>query len=396
MFRGKSLMKIDVEALSDYVGTLVGGYAAAGRENAIAQMLDRLRGNIDDQAWYAKIAYHKSIERLWHDDRNGAAAELANAGPITAKSDDVELLQIQLDLHGGSMGLAETLGYMDRILELTTSRTDRIQYGGARAFQLVMAGDEKGGFERLLEVVGQGREMEAEQPFGTMTEVWFCRALEGVAVSTGEQKLFDEVVERLERLLAGPTLSRKGRAYIGRSIGDAHRYAGKYEPAIAAYRAAYEREADDVLLVFEAECRLRLGDSDEALRVLRNINASTLDGPEHADFAFTYFYVALARKDREALETARVFLRTARTPQPYFEKLRLSHIVTVQDALAALAEKRPLPKSSGFLAVLRSLSRYIQLQPNIVGIGINLNNALDDIADRIADRSGEPPHDQEG
>ena len=392
MYRGKSLMKIDVEALSGYVETLMSGYNTTGREKAIPAMLDRLCGNIDDPAWHAKIAYHKAIERLWNNDRDGAIAELAKAGPITLMGDDVDLLQIQLDLHGGSMGLAETLGYMDRILELTASRADKIQYGGARAFQLIMTGDEKGGLERLLDVVRQGREMEAERPFGTRIEIWFCRALEGVAVITHAPTLFDEIVTRLDRLLAGTTLSSEGRARVSRGIGDAHRFAGKYELAIAAYREAYEHKHNDVLLAFEAECHLRLDNSDEALRVLRTVNPSTLDVAERTDCAFIYSYVALERKDKEALEMARDLLEAACTPEPYFERMRLSHIITLQDALAALAEKRPLPKTSGLSAFFRNVSRYIVLQPNFFGIGINLNNILDNIADQPDGREASERH----
>jgi tetratricopeptide (TPR) repeat protein len=396
MFRGKSLLEIDVEALSEYVLTLMWGYDAAGRQEDIPEMLDRLRDNIDAPAWRGKIAHHKALERLWHDDRDGAARELAKAGRITAQSNDVDLLQIQLDLQGNNMGLSETLSFMDRILELTTSRADRLQYGGARAFQLIMAGDEDGGVKSLQKVVQQGREMEAERPFGIRSEIWFCRVLEGVAFVTRQQALFDEVVERLERLLTDSNLSDAGRAHVGRFIGDAHRHAGKYLAAIDAYNAALNFKSDAVLFVFEAECRLGLGDSDEALRILQTVDASSLDAPERADFAFTYFDVALARKERIALETAREFLETASMQQPYFEKLRLSYIVAVQDALRALAEKRPLPKSTGLSTFLRSLSRYLLLQPNIAGIGINLNNALDDIADRATDRSQTSPHNQSG
>jgi tetratricopeptide (TPR) repeat protein len=393
-FRGKSLLKIDVEALSEYVNRLIRGYMLAGWRDRVPAMLARLEGNIDDPSWRAKIAYHKAMDRLLRDDRDGAASELAKAGPVTPASDDIDLLQAHLDLHGSEIGLTDTLALMDRILELTTSRADRLQYGGARAFQLIMAGDSKGGHDALVEVVRIGREMEANKPFGSRSQLWFCRALEGVAVETRDQEMFDEVVRRLTPLRDGEELTREGRAHVGRSIGDALRYGGQYEQGIEAYRIAFDLEEDSALVTFEAECRLRAGDPDRAFATLERVDVPSLPVPEFADFAFTYFYVAMARKDRGALEMALDLLKRARTPQPYFENMRLTHIVTIQDALAALAAQTPLPKAKGLSNFLRSVSRYVQLQPNYNGVGINLNNVLDDVADRLEKGRAPSPYDR--
>lgn len=394
VFRGKSLLKIDVEALSEYVDRLMRGYVLAGWKDRVATMLDRLAGNIDEPSWLAKIAYHKAMDRLLRGDRPGAAWELAKAGTVTPGSDDVDLLQAHLDLHGSEMGLTETLAFMDRILELTTSRADRLQYGGARAFQLIMANDPKGGHDTLLKVVRMGREMEAEKPFSNRSQIWFCRALEGVAVETRDEVMFDEVVRRLTPLRDGDELTREGRALVGRSIGDAFRYLGRYDRGIEAYRLAFELEEDSALVTFEAECKLRLGDSDGALATLDRVDVPSLPVPEFADFAFTYFYVAMERKNRGALEMALDLLKRASTPQPYFETMRLTHIVTTQEALAALSAQKPLPKAKGLSDFLRSVSRYVQLQPNYNGVGVNLNNVLEDLADRFDKDPGPSPHDR--
>jgi tetratricopeptide (TPR) repeat protein len=394
MFRGKSLLKIDVEALSEYVDRLMRSYILAGRHDSVAAMLDRLACNIDDPSWLAKIAYHKAMDRLLRGDRPGAASELAKVGGVTPQSDDVDLLQAHLDLHGSEMGLTETLAFMDRVLELTTSRSDRLQYGGARAFQLILANDPKGGHDALLEVVRIGREMEAEKPFGNLSQLWFCRALEGVAVETRDETMFEEVIRRLTPLRDGDELTRKGRAHVGRSIGDAFRYWGRYERGIEAYRLASELEEDGALITFEAECRLRLGDGDGALTTLGRVNVPSLPVAEFADYAFTYFYVAMERTDRGALEMALDLLKRASTPQPYFETMRLTHIVTTQDALAALAAQKSLPKAKGLSVFLRSMSRYVQLQPNFNGVGINLNNVLEDVADRLDKDPRPSPYDR--
>ena len=66
-------MGIDIEALSDYVETLMWGYARKGWLAPLPATLDRLRSNIDDPRWRAKI---RGICALWHNDRDQAAKEI--------------------------------------------------------------------------------------------------------------------------------------------------------------------------------------------------------------------------------------------------------------------------------------------------------------------------------
>lgn len=377
--RSAWLMGIDIEALSDYIETLMWGYARRGWLSRLPATLDRLRGNINDPRWYAKIAYQRGICALWQDDRDQAAKEIAGLQPITSDHTDVDLLQLQLDLHGQAMGLVERWAFYDRIRSLSESRTDKLQYGGARAFEILLAGDEAGASAAFDEVIAAGREMEEENPLSTMATLWFCKSLEGRAVIGRDPALFTELDQRLCRLLSEPErLSGSGRASAFRQLGDARRYGGLYDAAINAYQAAGEEEEAPEYRVFQAECELRRGNPDEAFRLIRSVAVDILDAPERADHAFTSFYIALARGDRQSLLDARDLLRSASTPQPYFEQRRLQHIVTIGDAIEALDTKQQLPELGPLLSALEKVSRYVQLQPNWNGLGINGNAMIDD------------------
>lgn len=307
--------------------------------------------------------------------------------PITPQGDDVDILQIHLDLHGRTMGLTERLAFYDRIRSLATSRSDKIQYGGARAFEILLAEDEAGARAAFDEVVALAREMEAQKPLGLMAEIWLCRSLEGRAVLGQGSDLFTELDTRLSRMLADTgALSRSGRAGVWKTLGDARRYAGTYAKAIDAYRASYALVAAPELRTFEAECELRQGNPDEAFRLIRSVPVHKLDPPERADHAFTSFYIALARGDRQSLIDARDLLEVAITPQPYFQNRRLQHIISIGDALEALDAKQDLPQLGPILSTLKKASRYIQLQPNWAGMGVNGNAIIDDYVARVEDR----------
>lgn len=390
------LMLIDVNALNAHLENLMWLYGRLGWLHRLSALLDEIESAIDDPRWRAKLAYQRGIVALRQGDRVAAAEKFASLN-VTPACEDVDLLQMHVDLHGNAMGLSEHLAFYDAIVMRTRSLADKLQYCGAYAFQLLMAGDNTGAAARFEAAIAVGREAEAEKPFSVNAMIWFCKVLEGRGVIDHDRAFLDEAATRLEPLGGDKErLTASGRAMVGRQLGDALRYAGRYQEAIEAYRKAFEEEPDQAFRTFEAECELHLGNTDQAYALIRRIAVTKLEAAERADHAFTFFYIALARRDPEALSDARDLLKVAVTPELYFERLRLQHIVTIQEALDDIASEREPSAVAPLLQRLKALSRYVQLQPNIVGIGLNLNNMIDDLVARHDAANGTTASDKPG
>jgi tetratricopeptide (TPR) repeat protein len=382
------LMNIDIEALSELVDNLMWGYARKGWLNRLSDVLDRLKVNIQDPRWQAKIAYHRSVCALWRNDRDLAKREFASIQPITTDCSDVDLLQLYVDLYGTDIGMMERLRFFDRIRELSKSVSDKLQYGGARAFELLLHGDEQGALSAFNTVIQLGREFEAEKPFSPRAESWFCKTLEGQAIVARDQALFAEIDMRITKLInLQDEWTPGGRAQLLRSLGDCRRYGGVFTAAIATYQESDKLVSAPELRTFQAECELHLGNLDEAYRLIRTVPVDELDLPERADHAFTNFYIAIARGDKRSLLDARDLLTSVTTKQPYFETRRLQHIVTIGEALEAIQNKAPLPEVNPLISGLQRLSRYALLQPNLAGIGLNANVMIDDFISYAEERA---------
>lgn len=376
------LMLIDVNALNEHLENLIWLYGRLGWLPRLSNLLDDFVSAIDDPRWRAKVAYQRGIVALWQGDRVAAAEKIAGLN-VTPACEDVDLLQIHVDLHGNAMGLSERLAFFDAIVTNARSLADKLQYRGAYAFQLLMAGDDTGAAARFNAAIAVGREAEAENPLSVNAMIWFCKLLEGRGVIDRDRVFLDEAAARLEPLFGDEErLTSSGHAMVGRQLADVLRYAGRYQEAIEVYRKAFEEVPDETLRTFEAECELHLGNTDQAYALIRRIAVLKLGAPERADHAFTFFYIALARRDPEALREARDLLKAAVTPELYFERLRLKHIVTIQEALDDIASEREPTTVAPLLQGLKALSRYVQLQPNIAGIGLNLNHMIDDLVAR--------------
>ena len=147
-----SLFIVDIAALSELVADLVQTYFQLGRQAELDRVLGRLAGNIDDPRWARKILYHRGIVALGMDRRTVAQARVRELGPITASEADLDVLQLSLDVNSDELGFSERRALLDRVLELTSSPADKIQYSGAKAFGLLMVDDRQGAKAELTKI----------------------------------------------------------------------------------------------------------------------------------------------------------------------------------------------------------------------------------------------------
>jgi len=92
--------------------------------------------------------------------------------------------------------------------------------------------------------------------------------------------------------------------------------------------------------------------------------------------------VAAETKTAKNLRRAEIFLTSAETPEPHFEKRRLKYLVDTKDAIIAINQSNSVPELKGIYSKLDNLSRYTILQPNFFGVGVNLNNIIDGVVER--------------
>lgn len=381
---GLDLLSIDIEALSEHLSRLCDLQMRARRGAELLGVLGRLEDRIDDPRWRRKMVFHRSMAALLLGDRAGALATLDAIGPVGPDETHVELIQLYIDLHRRDLGFTERRALYAQILAQTHDRSDRLQYAGAMAFDLLLVGDEAAGRAAMAAVVAQGREMEAERPLSPGTEIWFCQVLEALATLERDDALFAELVRRINKLLALDTWTTAGRAQLLRHLGDAHRHRDAWKEGVLAYEASWDVSPLEIVRVFAAECLLRDGDPSGALAMIQALKADHFDAPEAADYAFTYALAAVAAGDLAAVRSADQLLRGVKTEAPYFESLRLEYLVNVQEALRALETGQPAANLGPMLKGLAALSRYTELKPNWMGVGLNFNNMIDDFVAQAA------------
>lgn len=225
-----NMLRIDVNALGDYVGRLSALYYRLGLWNGWPAALDHLRENIQHPWWHRKITYYRAIHHLSPEgDRIEARRELAKLEPITKDENDLDLLHLFVDLQFDSQSFADRIVILDRILDLGEQRRNQLQYRCGKAIQYYLIGDMKTAEEQLLEVVEMVRSTEDTDPLDGHERHLFGSLLQLLGSLKGDSKLLKESATQFHALLAEDNWTDRGKAAILREMGDSYRYVGDWE-----------------------------------------------------------------------------------------------------------------------------------------------------------------------
>ncbi len=129
----------------------------------------------------------------------------------------------------------------------------------------------------------------------------------------------------------------------------------------------------EVIKVFVALCMVDKSDK-QALAVLDLVDSSSLNKSEFFDFAVNYAYAATKFESKVAIQSSLELLKSAVCAEPVFEQHRLKLICELNELLVT----GKYSKKQYLLDMLKKLSRYLLIQPNVAGIGLDINQMLKD------------------
>ena len=184
-----------------------------------------------------------------------------------------------------------------------------------------------------------------------------------------------ESAAHFHAMLLDDDWTERGKAAIHREIGDSYRYAGEWDLAERAYRDARSRwgARTSTRFTWRSVCstvstsRMPLGDQYTVAR-------ETLQRHEFEDFVFAYAAIAIWSGKSERLTEAKSLLqKCSKRRNPPFNERRLNLLVRVTGTLASGKASTEAKSDSTPEGGLATVSNFFLLQPNIAGIGININ-----------------------
>lgn len=382
---GDEMLDIDIKALAEGVDEIVRLSWLTDRTGPLMAELERLRHAIHSPRWDRKITYFQvKTEEVPNGDPDAAKREFNKLLPLGDEEDDVGVLQTCISLYGATLSFTETLKLCDHILRISTVLSDRLQYTAVKAGRYLCIDDIQQAGRLYNEAAAIARAAKEEEELNPYEEWLFAVTLSHLGVLKRDPKLFDDAIELLNGHLQVGGWKPPGLQSHLKLIGDCHRFAERWGEAEKAYRGAEGALATGDAKIFLAEVIMRQGRLPEAARMIDSIAPESLDPYEYEDYAFGLAAIAVETNERARLTQAARRLEGFSASAPYFERRRLLLLLRVKSFIEHGRTPKGIRSVRRLLATtVRSISRYAILEPNVQGVGLNLNRALDDLADRL-------------
>jgi hypothetical protein len=170
-------------------------------------------------------------------------------------------------------------------------------------------------------------------------------------------------------------LTEAGFELIHRALGIVLLESGAFVEAIEHLEAA---ERDPGMLVNLARAFARLGRIDDAKSALAEVNRNSISEPSKLEFLGVDAMVAVASNDQVGVSSLIDRAKELELRDLYFQRSRDQLCISLLEFTASSrSAKATNERVSGIMGWLRYVSQFLELKPNVMGFGINVNRIIE-------------------
>lgn len=376
---GKKWMTMDIEAMSDLVGSLLFAYKATTQMDQFLPALERLRKNIGEERWQRKITYFQAFTLFIEEtSTDKAQTEILKLAPFDNEQDP-DVLQLYLDIFRHTLSFGERQNTIRQLLSVTKKAGDRLQYECLAAIDHFLIND-KSSAKRLLNLALENfRSSSSFSSSSLYTRQRYASALELDGNLNENENSTNESIEVFRTLAIHPDLNDSAKAEIYKQLGELYRSRGRHESASECFTNSIELQPMAICQIFLASSLVSTEALNDARDVLQLIEPMELNHEEKIDYAYTWFELAYKSSQNFDVGKALYFLREADTAIPYFLQLRNEMIIDLLDLKAGIHRKI----DSTIWQKLEGLTKYVNLKPGMFGLSVDLNKIISEQSKKI-------------
>lgn len=367
------LLKVDIEALGSLIDLLHLCYYRTGKTDEVPSLLARVAGAINDPGWRDKLLYQETLWWLFEkEDRTMALSTVSKVD--IANCVDPEILAVYLQVCRDDLPFNELAGILDRILANTDSQSYKLQYSVLKGIAYSLINDIGHGCDIIRTAISNYVSLNEKDksPYG---DYQLAHALELLGQVSNDKDSANKADLHYARIL------QEGKEFgypkdllaeIAKCIGDCKAFLGQFKDAIEFYEDSLRYEETDKTKVFLARAHANDGTTDLSRQLLKSIDVTSFDDGYFYDYAVSWTILATITLEQDDIQAAKEHLKKAKAHWPLF-------LVQRDSMLLQLMEVTPKTSVGKLRNLLQSLNRYISLNPNFFGIGININRIVEDI-----------------
>ncbi len=371
--QGEQVLLVDIGALGDIVELLHSCYRQTDRIDEFPRVLDGLAGLVDDRRWTDKLALRRS--KWWSIDRsdNVKAGECISQVEVD-KCTDPEIIAAYVNLKGAFLQFDNRNALCENICQLTDDESTRLQYRCVRAISYLLICQQDKAVDLIREAIDYHRSVSPDK-MSVYGEHLFAHTLFLLGTLEESDDVVSEAATCFQRLVERADahgFTAYGIAQYQMELGRCKAFVDDHDTAIGKYRESLRTFPTPLASIHLAESLVSNADPESGRDVLDRIDRDALSADNHHDFAMARTMLAVASQAPGDIEVAKSELKSFDPSEPYFVQQRDRWLIV-------LLETVPVATPSVLSKIIRSINRYVMINPNIFGLGVNLNNVLKDL-----------------
>ena len=366
------MLELDLSSMQGMTRKALSLYESCHCADDYPLMLHQLSGAIADERWAWFLCAEEALFFLaFKSDRARARSVMAKFRWQDVENS--EFLEVYLDVHSGLLGHVDVVAIASKVVDLTGCASSRFQYRFIIAVQYFLH-NEAGRAEKLARQAITDFEQTRVEERTAYGRVLLARGYMHLGEILADEQMLAKAIELLLLECDDDRFTSEATADFLCDVGQCYFALKKYYLAEKYYSKSISVCNPPLANVYLGKVQVYLGRLDRARGIFAELDLVKMSPVNYFDYSIVVCELALRTQVPSDISKALDMIKSVRANDPYF-------MGVVQELIVALYE---LPKKnvSRIVSIIAAINKYVTLNPNFNGVGVDINSMINDYLNR--------------
>lgn len=157
------------------------------------------------------------------------------------------------------------------------------------------------------------------------------------------------------------------------NIGEVHLMGGDFNKAIEFFKLSLESSFNHLAHINLARAKISLGNITDAANEIYNFNIGSIPEDNLLDYLITIGTILIENKDKDKAKKVYKTLKELNIEEGLFNDYRNNIIINLLEQYKGFYQENKL---TGFRGFIEETNKILELKPNFMGLGFNLNHMI--------------------
>lgn len=366
---GNWILQIDIKALKEYLDRIIWLARLKNISDNLDDRFMELSNLIEDNKWRNLFHFYALVySNIFNKSKMHTILDKINLDSSCSK----DLLQMAYSIISYEQGIGKIIQIANLIIDKTDDIFEIIQYKFSIAIHYFMANDTDSCLNITKEVLNKlENQKEVLLKQNLFVKHMMGSIYEGCFWIYENEQYAQEALNLYKHCIKAENLTETGYSMIYSNIGYLYLKLKLFDLAISYLKKSIEYNVNNFSLIFLAETFLYTENYSEANNILNMIDEHSLEEQAIDFYIVKSEYILIVGDKNEIKNIINKMKLLNINKSPYFNDIINKLIIELQEA-----NNHGL---NNFLTSIKRIRKYLILQPQIGGIGIDINKILDDM-----------------